>query len=91
MLKKLGQLGVVAKELEVKVFGGGEILQRYSESENNQAVGRMNVQAMLDIILSQNLFLRVFDVGGSQGRKVLFYTHTGEVFMKRLNNFLREE
>ncbi|MCP4397097.1 MAG: chemotaxis protein CheD [bacterium] len=91
MLKKLEQLGVVAEELEVKVFGGGEILQRYSESENNQAVGRMNVQAMLDIILSHNLFLRVFDVGGSQGRKVLFYTHTGEVFMKRLNNFLREE
>lgn len=91
MLKRLEQLNVAAEELEVKVFGGGEILQRYSESENNHPVGRMNVQAVLEQIESHHLFLRVFDVGGSQGRKILFYTHTGEVLMKRLNNFLKGE
>ena len=91
MLKKLQQLDVAPEEIEVKVFGGGEILQRYSESENNLAVGRMNVQVVFDTIESHNLFLRVFDVGGPQGRKILFYTHTGEVLMKRLNNFLKRE
>ena len=89
MLKKLEQLEIAAEELEVKVFGGGEILQRYVESENNQPIGRMNVQTVLDRIERHSLFLRVFDVGGSQGRKVLFYTHSGEVLMKRLNNFLK--
>lgn len=89
MLKKFGQLKIPSGEIEVKVFGGGEILQHYSESRHSLPVGRMNVQVMLDSIERHNLFLRVFDVGGSQGRKILFYTHTGEVLMKRLNNFLR--
>ena len=89
MLKKLGQLGINSEELEVKVFGGGEILQGYSDSERLQPVGRLNVRVALDVIERQSLFLRVFDVGGSQGRKIFFYTHTGEVFMKRLNNFVK--
>lgn len=33
---------------------------------------------------SEGLTLITRDVGGIQGRKIFFYTHTGEVLLKRL-------
>ena len=38
------------------------------------------------ILESHGLKLTVADVGGSQGRKIFFYTHTGEVLLKRLTS-----
>jgi chemotaxis protein CheD len=34
---------------------------------------------------SEGLQLHVVDVGGLQGRKIFFNTHTGEVLLKRLS------
>ena len=35
--------------------------------------------------LRQGLRLTASDVGGDRGRKLLFLTHTGDVWVKRLN------
>lgn len=83
MLKKFYDKGIAESELDVKLFGGAEMLPN-SHSSANLTVGKQNVEIAQKIIKARNLDLVTFDVGGLQGRKIIFYTHTGDVFLKRL-------
>ncbi len=86
MLRKMKHHDVQTHDIEVKIFGGGELFGQYGEQQENRTVGRLNVQTVMQLIESERLFLKTFDVGGNRGRKILFYTHSGEVLVKRLNN-----
>ena len=57
-----------------------------SERNNGKAitVGRKNIETALRILRNRNLDLTGFDVGGTMGRKIHFYTHTGQVWLKRI-------
>ncbi len=48
-------------------------------------VGRRNVLMAFETLESERLRVAASDVGGDRGSKLLFFTHTGEVFVKRLN------
>jgi chemotaxis protein CheD len=82
MLKKFRDFGVAENEIEVKIFGGADTLA--SRSENT--IGTMNVRIALDTIREKNLHIIAADVGDSFGRKLIFHTDTGDVFLKRLRN-----
>jgi chemotaxis protein CheD len=49
------------------------------------SIGRQNIEMAEKILLSEGLTLKAKDVGGTGGRKILFYTGTGEVLLKRLS------
>lgn len=76
--------GVLPDEIEVKCFGGADMFIRKSINSDLFTVGRQNIKMAEKIIASEGLRFRAKDVGGVQGRKLLFYTHTGEVLLKRL-------
>jgi chemotaxis protein CheD len=80
--KKFDGYGARRGELEVKFFGGADILA----SPSINSVGTANVKAALETIKKEKLKLLAQDVGDSFGRKIIFHTHTGEVFLKRLKN-----
>jgi chemotaxis protein CheD len=82
MLWRLRSYGVTDSELEVKLFGGADTLS--SKKENT--IGSMNVKMALDIIRHEHLRIIAADVGDSFGRKIIFFTHTGEVYLKRLKD-----
>lgn len=82
MLWRLRGLGVTDSELEVKLFGGADTLS--SKKENT--IGSLNVKMALDIIRREHLRIIAADVGDSFGRKIIFLTHTGEVYLKRLKD-----
>ncbi len=86
MLHRLKQYGSEPKDLEVKLFGGADMLTIRTGNPNLQPVGKSNIDAVLLAIKAQNLELSVSDVGGHLGRKLLFYTHPGEVLLKRINS-----
>jgi chemotaxis protein CheD len=44
--------------------------------------------AALETLGWQDLRASVRDTGGDRGRKILFMSHTGEVFLRRLNPVL---
>ena len=79
---KLRGYGVTDSELEVKLFGGADTLS--SKKENT--IGSMNVKTALEIIREEHLRIIAADVGDSFGRKIIFLTHTGEVYLKRLKD-----
>jgi chemotaxis protein CheD len=82
MLGALRKRGVLNKEIEIKMFGGADTLI----SQGSNTVGSKNVQAALSILQEEHLNVVAMDVGDSFGRKLIFYSNTGEVFLKRLRN-----
>jgi chemotaxis protein CheD len=77
-------------EIIIKVFGGGEVLQFdgscavCSKGSKLKSVGTQNVEAALRLISDNDLKIAALDTGGDSGRKIYFYTHTGEVLLKRI-------
>ncbi len=86
MVKIFGRSGVERNEIEVKCFGGADMFSRPIEKPGLLSVGRQNTETAEEVMKSEGLTLVTRDVGGLQGRKILFYTHTGEVLLKRLAN-----
>jgi chemotaxis protein CheD len=86
MVKLFGSLGVRRSEIEVKCFGGADMFSRRIKTDSCLSVGRQNSLAADALIKNEGLTLVSRDVGGLQGRKLFFYTHTGEVLLKRLKN-----
>jgi len=84
MLRAFDKYGIPPGEIETKCFGGADMFVRKSQKPDIFTVGRQNILMAEKIIASEGLKLRAKDVGGVQGRKLLFYTHTGEVLLKRL-------
>ncbi len=84
MVKLFEQFGCRRSEMEVKYFGGADMFLRPVERPGLMSVGRKNSVVAQETIRSEGLTLTTRDVGGRQGRKVLFYPHTGEVLVKRL-------
>jgi chemotaxis protein CheD len=83
MLYKFEALGITRNEMELKLLGGADVLERTNTS---QSVGQKNIETALEIIEQENLNLAVSDTGGSLGRKIHFYTHTGKVLLKRIDS-----
>ena len=67
--------------LECKVFGGASAL-----FPKEISVGERNVRVAFESLAKYNLRVVASNVGGVRGRKILFLPHTGDVFVKLLNN-----
>jgi chemotaxis protein CheD len=81
MMNRFRQYGYNLAELEIKVFGGANSNRDESVATG---VGHLNILEAMKVIDSQSLWPKAADVGGRQGRKIRFFSHTGEVLLKRL-------
>ena len=84
MLDRFAGYGISRARLEVKLFGGADMLIAGRNNSRSVTVGRKNIEVALQVIESEQLRLVASDLGGTQGRKICFHTHTGEIFLKRL-------
>jgi chemotaxis protein CheD len=84
MVRLFEQHRVKRNEIEVKCFGGANMFSRHAQGSGSILVGKQNIQTAKQIIRSEGLSIMAMDVGGLQGRKIFFYTDTGEVYLKRL-------
>ncbi|HEY3277244.1 MAG TPA: chemotaxis protein CheD [Syntrophorhabdaceae bacterium] len=88
--------GIKRNEIEVKLFGGSDVLTSISGDGAPATVGAQNVRVALETIKKEKLMLLAEDVRGEAGRKILFDTHTGHILLKRirkteLNGVFNEE
>ncbi|MBF0136272.1 MAG: chemotaxis protein CheD [Magnetococcus sp. DMHC-1] len=83
MLEYYDQRGISRRELSAKLFGGADM---YPTHDPENTVGRQNIRMAENEIRAAGLFLTAINVGGTLGRRIFFYTHTGEVLLRRLNN-----
>ncbi len=84
MLQKFREYGVSDNEIEIKLFGGADMFSPADEGRRSASVGKMNIQAAIKILDAEKLKVMKSDLGGMQGRKILFYTHNGTVLLKRV-------
>lgn len=83
MIEMFERESIDTAEIEVKVFGGGEILNNSSESKL-LTVGKQNIESALTILEEKHLKIKNSDVGGKLGRKIIFHTDNGEVYLKKI-------
>jgi chemotaxis protein CheD len=86
MLKKFAMMGIQKHEMEMKLFGGAELLDK--SCVNTKSVGHQNVQLALEIIENENLKFILTHVGGDLGRKIKFHTNTGMVLLKPIKKII---
>ncbi len=74
-------LGSRREELNVKLFGGADVLPMSGRVES---VGSKNCAVALRILEEERLVLSRADLGGTRGRVIYFSSQTGEVLLRRL-------
>lgn len=71
--------------LVAKIFGGADVMAlQFGLGKKMPTIGAQNITAARDVLEKLNVSVIVERVGGNQGCKLFFQTHTGEVFMKRI-------
>lgn len=75
-------LGSKHSDLKAKVFGGGEVL---SVQKSIMNVGLRNSDLAQEMLRKMGIPIVSSDVGGVQGRKLLYETDTGVVYLKKLS------
>lgn len=86
MIRLFDKAGASRSDVEVKCFGGADMFSRKIEKPGLVSVGRQNIMTAEVILKNEGFTIAKQDVGGLRGRKLLFYTHTGDVLLKRLTN-----
>jgi chemotaxis protein CheD len=76
LLEKLNLIGSYKNNLVAKVFGGA--------NQHGSQIGSHNVETAYEILTAHGIKIVSKSVGGIQGRKIVFDTKTGQVFMKYL-------
>jgi len=84
MLASLMRLRVAPEELVVKVFGGASGIMS-GDRCNLYDIGGRNLHAVHERLADHGIRVTRSATGGCQGRKLLFLTHTGDVWVKTLH------
>jgi len=77
-------LGVAREELNVKLFGGADVLPVTAVFPAKPTIGFLNCRAALEVLQGEGFRVAASDLGGSRGRTIRFHTGTGEVLLQRL-------
>lgn len=83
MLAEFRKKGVSSAELETKLFGGSDMFVPAELRPGSITVGRQNVDAAFRICELEGVQVMNSDTGGVYTRKIIFHTHTGDVYLKR--------
>ena len=84
MLDGFARRGVRSRDLEIKLFGGSDHLEKLPGTEFFH-VGSRNVASALDALWARGLAPLSQGVGGRRGRLIEFDTCTGAVLVSRLS------
>lgn len=72
--------------LVAKIFGGADVLDvHFGLAADTRSIGSMNIKAAREALARYNVSVAVEEVGGVHGCKLFFYTHTGEVLLRRIH------
>ena len=84
MAKRMDALGVPRNQLQVKLFGGADVLH-VSPQNRKPTVGRMNQDVACAVLREEGLRVVAERMGGDHGIHISFHTVTGEVLLRRLS------
>ncbi len=81
LLEQFAEKDISPRQLRAKVFGGADQIGMRSIG-----TGESNVQMAYRCLQEKRISILAQDVGGNQGRKLIFNPKSGEVWLRRLAN-----
>lgn len=90
---RMAAKGVSFRTMEVKIFGGSQMFSQAPSKpvQNGLNIGRRNVETALKIIQELGLNITATDVGGIHGRKLVFFPHRGDVWIKKISRTIDQK
>jgi len=85
LASRFDRLGARRNEVQVKVFGGADMLAVQASDSGRATVGHQNWQTALETLRIEGLTVVASDLGGPIGRTIEFHSGTGEVLLRRLS------
>ncbi len=82
MVAQCRKIGIRPGSVEVKMFGGAAMFHDAGALRRDIGVGKKNIERAMETLKVNKMKLNAWNVGGSQGRKLIFNTHTGEVLAR---------
>ena len=84
LIEKMRYMGSKMEDLQAKVFGGGELLEAVGGGPSATQIGERNIRIAKMMLDEYQIPIISSCTGGKRGRKILFFTDTGEVRHKYL-------
>ena len=88
MLNKLENMGIERNEIDIKLFGGSNVMKALTR---DKTVGESNIEQAHQTLKNLNLKIKGEDTGGDTGRTIYLVSNTGEVYARKhtkVNNSL---
>ena len=86
LITRMKMMGSNKKNVIAKLFGGSEI----SNSNGTFNIGKRNIIVAQDVLKSEQIPIVSYSVGGSMGRKVIFYSGSGDVLISYIKQDLSD-
>jgi len=83
LINSMMKLGSRRRDILAKIFGGAHIIRSIAK---HMAPGQKNIRFVEEFLDLEEIPIVSRNTGGYNGRKIYFYTHTGDVFLKTLPN-----
>jgi chemotaxis protein CheD len=84
MLHHFQKQQIPREDIQVKLFGGANVLSSMGLKTNSWMIGSQNEETARRIITRNRLTIRAADTGGERGRKILFDINTGKVSVAKI-------
>lgn len=85
LAREFDALGAQRDEVQVKLFGGADVLLVSDPAYSKATVGKQNCAAALEVVSSEGFTVTASSLGGKAGMNIRFDTRNGEVLLRRLN------
>jgi chemotaxis protein CheD len=82
LVASLTELGASRATLTAKVFGGACVIDAFLS--RGQHLGLRNAQMATDVLAAEGIPIVAFDTGGRRGRKIIFDTADGAVWVREI-------
>lgn len=84
--RKFDALAVPRLEVQVKLFGGADVLIVGTRAPARETVGLLNCNVAQEILRAEGFQIRASSLRGTRGLNVCFDTRSGEVFLQHLGD-----
>jgi len=82
LARQFDELGARRAEVEVKLFGGGDVLVMATTAKR-RTVGSLNSEVAMKVLAEEGFGITASSLGGGCGVNIHFNTETGEVLLQR--------
>lgn len=91
LARQFDKIGALRLEVQVKLFGGADVLPVSATGSLRPTVGRQNCEVAIEVLRDEGFSVVASSLGGTSGRSIHFHTGTGEVRLRWLSHASFEE